>query len=82
MCGTNSKILGRQLSDMSKGKRGKITWSIPNILNEGEYSVDIAVSSDDESTQYDWWEDAATFAVLRRQHTHYAVEPPIELKEE
>lgn len=49
------------------------------MLNDGEYSVDIAVSNSDETVQHDWWEDALQFTVYREQHTTYVIEPPIQL---
>lgn len=78
--GTNTKLLDTTIKVIEKGAKGKIVWSVPNILNDGDYSVDIAVSNSDETTQYDWWEDAMEFTVYREQHTTYVVEPSIKVE--
>lgn len=76
--GTNSKLVDVRVDNLTTGQKGTITWSLPNVLNDGEYYVDIAVSNSDETVQYDWWEDALGFSVYRENHTTYVVEPPIE----
>lgn len=75
--GTNTKLVDADVSHVKKGSVGVITWSLSNILNDGEYFIDVAVSNSDETTQHDWWEDAYRFNVYRQQHTTYVVEPPI-----
>lgn len=77
MFGTNTRLLNHDVAKVSKGDKAKITWQIPNILNDGDYTVDIAVANSNETAQYDWWEDAKLFTVRREQHTSYATEPPI-----
>lgn len=77
--GTNSKLINVRTDSFSAGQSGTVTWTIPNMLNDGEYSVDIAVSNSDETVQHDWWEDALQFTVYREQHTTYVIEPPIQL---
>ena len=78
--GTNTKLLGKSIEQLDKGMNGQIVWKIPNLLNDGDYSVDVAVSNSDETTQYDWWEDSLDFTVYREQHTTYVVEPPIDVE--
>jgi len=75
--GTNTKLAGTSVELVEKGKVGKVVWTIPNVLNDGDYFVDVAVSNSDETTQFDWWEDAMQFSVYREQHTTYVIEPPI-----
>jgi ABC-2 type transport system ATP-binding protein len=77
--GTNSKLVNTETSEFKKGDVGSIVWTVPNILNDGEYYVDIAASNSDETVQHDWWEDSLEFSVYREQHTTYVVEPSIEL---
>ena len=77
--GTNSKLVNVQTDGFGAGQSGTVTWTIPNVLNDGEYSIDIAVSNSDETVQHDWWEDALQFTVYREQHTTYVIEPPIQL---
>jgi ABC-2 type transport system ATP-binding protein len=77
--GTNSKLLNHNIDTISKGTKGKVVWTVPNILNDGDYFVDIALSNSDETTQFDWWEDSLEFTVYREQHTTYVVEPLIKV---
>lgn len=77
MFGTNTRLLGVEAKKITKGQKATISWSVPNILNDGDYVVDVAVANSDETTQYDWWEDAKYISVYREQHTSFAVEPPI-----
>lgn len=78
--GTNTRLQEKVFEKLEKGTTGKIVWKVPNILNDGEYVIDIAVSNSDETTQFDWWEQAIEFSVYRKQHTTYAVEPPVQVE--
>lgn len=77
MFGTNTKLLGLSDIPVKEGSESTVIWSFPNILNEGEYVIDVAVANSNETVQYDWWEDAKVIKVFREQHTSYAVEPKI-----
>lgn len=77
MFGTNTKLVGVKPFNLQAGESSTITWKVPNILNDGDYVIDVAASNTDETEHYDWWEDAKTFNVYREQHTTYAVEPKI-----
>jgi ABC-2 type transport system ATP-binding protein len=78
--GTNTKLVDYRVEHIRKGEHGKIVWSLPNVLNDGNYIVDIAVSNSDETVQFDWWEDAHEFTVYREKHTTYVVEPPVKVE--
>lgn len=78
--GTNTKLQDKKVPDIKSNTKGKIIWTLPNILNDGDYFIDVAVSNSDETTQHDWWEDALEFSVYREKHTTYVVEPPISVK--
>ena len=78
--GTNTRLQNKVVDKLVKGTTGKITWKVPNILNDGEYVIDVAVSNSDETTQFDWWEAAMEFNVYRKEHTTYAVEPPVKVE--
>lgn len=77
MFGTNTKLLGMENLSVKAGEKKTLTWSVPNILNDGDYMIDIAVANSNETVQYDWWEDAKMIHVYRDQHTTFAVEPKI-----
>lgn len=78
--GTNTKLQNIKIASIEKGSEGALTWITPNVLNDGDYMIDVAVSNSDETVQYDWWEEACEFSVYREQHTTYVVEPPIEVE--
>ena len=79
IAGTNTKIRYVATKNYTAGETGNIVIDFPNILNDGEYSIDLAITHDDTITAHDWWEDAAIFTVFREQHTPYAVEPTIKM---
>ncbi len=80
MFGTNTRLQHKDMAAMKEGDKGTITWRIPNILNDGDYVVDVAVANSDETVQYDWWENAKYISVFREQHTSFAVEPAIDVE--
>ena len=80
LMGTNSLIQGLNTGEMKSGSKGEIVWSIPNIFEDGTYSVGLAISSHDGVTQYDWWDDAASFTSLRARKTPYKVSPLVGLE--
>jgi len=79
MFGSNTRLLGMENVSVKAGEKKTIKWSVPNILNDGDYTIDIAVANSNETTQYDWWEDAKIINVFREQHTTFAVEPNIDV---
>lgn len=79
LLGTNSKIKRQSVGDMAKGDIVTVRWNIPNIFSDGSYYVDPAIVHDDGVQVTDWWEDAATFTVLKEDRTPYVVTPDVEL---
>lgn len=76
--GTNTAILEKKLKGtFKKGETVTVEWSIPNIFNEGKYIFEPAVNSPDDSTLYQWWDEAATFEVVNEHKTPYIIAPPI-----
>jgi ABC-2 type transport system ATP-binding protein len=80
LIGNNSKIKQVKTGSFQEGERATVTWTIPNIFNDGEYTIDVAISHSDAITQYDWWEDAAKFTVFKEDRTPYAINPDMSLK--
>jgi ABC-2 type transport system ATP-binding protein len=78
--GTNTRILKKKTGVLREGEGGEVVWKIPNILNDGRYIINIAISSHDETMQYDWWEGALSLVVYRKVHTAYIVEPTIKVE--
>lgn len=78
--GTNTKIKLLQIGELKAGEKGSIDWKMPNIFNDGEYLVTVAISHADGVTQHDWIEDATRFTVYREDRTPFAVNPHIDIK--
>ena len=73
--GTNS-ILKRQPADsLRKGERVRVTWSVPNVFSDGLHHVEIAIHDRQALAIYDWWEEAASFTVVKEEKTPYIVTP-------
>ena len=79
MFGSNSKLVHYPERKYKVGEMIDVKWTAPNILNDGDYSVDVTAIDGDSFSEYDWWEDAATFGVVRDEHTAYVVEPALKL---
>ncbi len=77
--GTNSLIKSHPPSDMKKGDNCKVTWKMPNIFNDGEHFINVAIVKGGTIEAYDWWDEAARFTVLKEEHNPYPVNPPIEV---
>ncbi|HSX35101.1 MAG TPA: ABC transporter ATP-binding protein [Candidatus Saccharimonadales bacterium] len=76
--GTNTKLKLIDTGSYKPGDKGAIEWKVPNIFNDGEYFVTVAISHEDSVTQHDWIEDAARFRVYREDNTPFLVNPFIE----
>lgn len=82
LIGTNSKIKQYPVGNLKKGEKVTICWSIPNVFSDGRYYVDPAIVRSDGIQPTDWWEDAASFTVLKQDRTPYIVTPNITLQVE
>ena len=61
---------------MGKGKRVRIEWSVPNVFSDGPHHVDLTIT---DRRAPDWWEEAATFTVVKDEKTPYLVTPDTSL---
>lgn len=77
--GSNTKKEERPVKDLIKGATVTIKWKMPNILSEGEYSLDPSLLYDDEITVADWWNDAARFTINKGRHLPYSIDPGFEV---
>jgi ABC-2 type transport system ATP-binding protein len=73
--GTNTKQEKRVLPDLTKGEFLTVGWQLPNILSDGEYSIDVALQYADEITVADWWDGATTLIVNKERHLPYSIDP-------
>jgi len=73
--GTNTKKQHKPLADFKPGQSITLTWSLPNILSDGKYTIDPSVLHDNEVTVSDWWNDATSFTIKRQRHLPYDIDP-------
>lgn len=80
LVGTNTRIEGIDLAKVISNKtprRAVITWKIPNIFANGDYSIAFGLESPIHGLTHDWIENALDFSVLKQTTTHHIVEPQI-----
>lgn len=75
--GTNTVIKKKKIEHLRAGESVTIQWSIPNIFNEGVHYIDPAAVYKGDKQVGDWWEEAASFTVLKEERTPYLVNPSI-----
>lgn len=78
--GTNTDILFLQQKKIAvDAKRpAQMTWTFPNIFNEGKYYIEPAVLSGADGRTLQWWDEGALFRVVNEKSTPYPVTPAIE----
>ena len=80
--GTNTQLENQDIKRLEKGEAIELSWTIPNIFSDGQYSIDIT-SVLKNGQECDWWEDAISFRTLRpEEHAPYVVSPKIKLSVE
>jgi len=80
LAGTNSRIIRQETKDfIAKGEKATLTWTMPNIFNEGKYIVEPAVSDPNSMDVITWWDDAGEFQVINEEKTPYKIAPKINL---
>ena len=72
--GFNTKEEDVKISHLKKGGAIKVTWTLPNILPNGTFMVDLAASHDGGRTS-EWWRDAARFNVTTTKRTRFITNP-------
>ena len=77
--GSNNKLLKQKLTDLKKGQQIHFEWEIPNILNDGDYYVNLSAETS-YAVQSDVWEEAIKFTVIKNSRTGFFVVPDIKLK--
>jgi ABC-2 type transport system ATP-binding protein len=71
--GLNTVRLNKKLSPMKKGQISTISWTVPNIFNEGRYYVDFTVATDTATNVADRWPEAVSFNIYRAQKSNYPI---------
>lgn len=75
----NRMILEKDIENAHPGDRLEFSWSMPNIFNDGKYTVTLTFI-DDMNNALDWVTNATKFVVRRPERSTTAVLPPIKLK--
>ncbi len=79
LIGTNTHIKKIDI-DLIDGAAAHITWDIPVIFNDGFYSIDIVLESENYNSTFDFWTDAIKFEVQRKEQSSYEINPVITTK--
>src|SRR5581483_1940044 len=79
LMGTNTKIENKKLPDLKRGQEATVIWKMPNLLADGDYTLDPSVLHADELTVADWWNEAATFTVKKNRHLPYRIDPGFDI---
>ena len=73
--GTNTKQEKLDIPNLIKGQEITVEWKMPNVLRDGQYTVDVAINYPDEVGVADWWDEAAKLVIQKRRQLPYTVDP-------
>jgi len=73
--GTNTKLERIQLDEIKKGESRNLVWTFPNVLSDGTYFLDVALTHTDGIKVFDWWEDSVQFEVKNDRRIPYMIDP-------
>lgn len=74
--GSNTRIENiEKLDDFVPDQDIDITWSVPNVLADGEYYIEPAIISRDGTIVYEWWDEAIKISVKREHKVPYLIDP-------
>lgn len=76
--GNNTKLLRKKFENLKKGEIIEIEWTVPSILGDGEYYVNVAAEST-TAIPFDWWDEAKKFSVKRGTPLGMAAYPDMKL---
>jgi hypothetical protein len=80
MLGTNTQIKKSKVPKLSAGQKIEVIWEFDNLLNDGTYFVEPSIIYDNGTRVADWWEEAASFRVLKEEKVPYAINPDIDVR--
>lgn len=80
LAGTNSRvIMSKDVPEITrKNQKVKVSWTMPNVLTGGVYTVEPAVLSGENETLL-WWDEALRFRVSNEEDTPHLISPTIHL---
>ena len=74
LLGSNTTLEDKKLTNLKVGEKVYINWSIPNILQDGDYYINVSVENGDTDV-LDAWEEAAKVQVRKETKTGFTVQP-------
>jgi len=80
--GTNTRLNDNSQMNLLEGGKKKVTCTFDNILNDGDYLVDLAVLAEDGVGVKCWWQDAAGITIKKDKRLPSILNFPITITEE
>jgi ABC-2 type transport system ATP-binding protein len=80
LLGTNTQIKNVKMTKFKPGEIVDVVWEFDNSLNDGTYYVEPSIIYDSGTRVADWWEEAATFKVLKEEKVPYPFNPEINVE--
>ncbi len=77
--GTNTQIKGQRPMLLTEAQKVVVRWNVPNVFNDGLHWIEPAIVHNGGVDVCDWWEEAASFMVVREERTPYIVSPTIDV---
>lgn len=77
--GTNSVLKRHLVGGMRRGDRVRVAWSMSNVFSDGLHYIDLTITDLKGLAIYDWWEEVASFTVVKDEKTPYIVTPATSL---
>ncbi|MCA9331802.1 ABC transporter ATP-binding protein [Candidatus Saccharibacteria bacterium] len=78
--GSNTKMLSQRTGTLKKNSKHTFSWRFPNILSDGEYTIDLALVGEDGTSIIEWLEEIGRFVIKKTITSPYSVMPEITLK--
>jgi ABC-2 type transport system ATP-binding protein len=78
--GTNTKVEGQKIPSIKASQKIRLTWSLPNVFSNGQYSIDPSILYQDGLTVADWWDDAISIKVSKPRRLPYTIDPSFKLE--
>lgn len=77
--GTNSKIEKNRIKT-SGDTSTVLEWNLPNILSDGDYTLDLTLHNYNLTELYDDWEDVLSFKIKRKRKLPYDIDPGFKIR--
>lgn len=77
LLGTNTKLQRVEIGDLKKDDCISLSFTVPNVLADGHYTLVLAAETHGGTKVSDWWEDAYTITSYEVHPSPYIVSPAI-----